>query len=204
MANFDIAYKISAKHEGGWVNDPNDDGGETYRGIARNFFPKWPGWPIVDAYKAKGMVKTQTIIKDAQLEALVKEFVRQEIWIKKAKGDLIENQDLANFIFDFCFNSGRARQQIHIAVNKTMGTKLSEDKSAVLTSDSLAILNAQAPKLYPVIVARRKAYLQSLADYKHFGKGWMARVAQFPLSITQEAATYVAGIVEDSKKKSNS
>ncbi|MDR1034997.1 MAG: hypothetical protein LBT40_00015 [Deltaproteobacteria bacterium] len=32
--------------EGGWANNPADSGGETFRGIARNFHKSWPGWAI--------------------------------------------------------------------------------------------------------------------------------------------------------------
>ena len=39
MANFSDAYALTSAHEGGYVNDPVDRGGETYRGIARRYFP---------------------------------------------------------------------------------------------------------------------------------------------------------------------
>ncbi|MBC7912857.1 MAG: hypothetical protein H7Y07_01930, partial [Pyrinomonadaceae bacterium] len=52
MANFDLAYKITMHNEGGYANDPQDNGGETWKGVARNFCPKWAGWVIVDRIKA--------------------------------------------------------------------------------------------------------------------------------------------------------
>ena len=52
MADFEIAYGETEIREGGYVNDPADRGGETHRGVARKFHPKWPGWKIVDKYKA--------------------------------------------------------------------------------------------------------------------------------------------------------
>lgn len=52
MANFDTAFGITDAHEGGWVNDPADRGGETWRGVARKSNPYWPGWAIIDAAKA--------------------------------------------------------------------------------------------------------------------------------------------------------
>ncbi|RYD50653.1 MAG: hypothetical protein EOP52_13405, partial [Sphingobacteriales bacterium] len=36
MADFLTAYKRTAVAEGGYANDPDDLGGETYKGIARN------------------------------------------------------------------------------------------------------------------------------------------------------------------------
>ena len=52
MADFDLAYAPVAKWEGGWTHDSGDKGGETYAGIARAFFPDWPGWHFIDAAKA--------------------------------------------------------------------------------------------------------------------------------------------------------
>ena len=37
MAEFETAYYLTNKIEGGYANDQDDKGGETYRGIARNF-----------------------------------------------------------------------------------------------------------------------------------------------------------------------
>ena len=45
MAEFEQAYAPLRGFEGGWCNDVGDAGGETYGGIARNFFPHWQGWP---------------------------------------------------------------------------------------------------------------------------------------------------------------
>ena len=39
------------EHEGGYVDDRDDRGGETYRGISRNNFPDWKGWKKIDGFK---------------------------------------------------------------------------------------------------------------------------------------------------------
>ena len=44
-------YFPMLKREGFYNNDPDDMGGETYRGVARNYHPQWEGWAIVDARK---------------------------------------------------------------------------------------------------------------------------------------------------------
>ena len=51
MADFHKALKRTAKYEGGYVNDPADAGGETYKGISRRANPKWDGWQLIDAHK---------------------------------------------------------------------------------------------------------------------------------------------------------
>lgn len=50
--DFEKALKATAGFEGGYVFDPDDDGGETFRGISRRANPDWPGWELVDQYKA--------------------------------------------------------------------------------------------------------------------------------------------------------
>ena len=39
MSAFDIAFKITIGHEGGYVNDPDDPGGETNYGISKRSYP---------------------------------------------------------------------------------------------------------------------------------------------------------------------
>jgi len=36
MANFEQSYAITMGHEGGYDNDPDDVGGETYKGVSEN------------------------------------------------------------------------------------------------------------------------------------------------------------------------
>lgn len=108
MANFKEAYDITAKYEGGYVNDPADAGGETIFGIARNAWPNLNMWKILDEYKQKNL-------KGKELENAChanNDFIREvetvyhtqywfEIW-----GDKIENQKVANAIYDFAVNTG--------------------------------------------------------------------------------------------------
>ncbi|MBW1801582.1 MAG: hypothetical protein JRJ85_12745, partial [Deltaproteobacteria bacterium] len=44
MAKFDEAFEKTTAIEGGYVFDPDDAGGETYKGISRRFNPSWGGW----------------------------------------------------------------------------------------------------------------------------------------------------------------
>lgn len=105
MANFDIAYKKTAGNEGGWNHVKGDRGGETYKGIARNFFPKWEGWKLVDAAKP---LKNNQIIKHSYLDELVKKFYKTNFW-DIISGDQIENQSIADTLYDFGVNSGNPR-----------------------------------------------------------------------------------------------
>ena len=50
MAKFQIAEAITGRNEGGYANNSADTGGETYAGIARNYWPKWQGWKYIDNF----------------------------------------------------------------------------------------------------------------------------------------------------------
>ena len=102
MTNFKEAWIMTAENEGGYANIPGDHGGETYMGIARNFFPKWSGWAVVDKHKP---LKSNQFIHDVELNALVEQFYKDNFW-NPIKGDLIEDQDLANQAFDMAVNAG--------------------------------------------------------------------------------------------------
>lgn len=104
MADFLISYKSTSKNEGGYANDPKDRGGETWKGIARNFFPKWAGWNIIDYYKTFPDFKKR-LAQDDGLELLVQKLYRVEFW-DKIKGDEIKNQKIANSIYDSSVNLG--------------------------------------------------------------------------------------------------
>lgn len=95
MAKFEIALQHVLKNEGGYVNDPDDSGGETYKGIARRFHPTWKGWYYVD--------KKDFANKD--LDALISDFYYTKFW-EPLNIDGLVNQEIATSIFDFAVNAG--------------------------------------------------------------------------------------------------
>jgi len=97
MADFNIAYKISFKNEGGWVNDPNDLGGETYRGISRKYNPSWKGWAYIDSLKPSGAIKKNWTNTEA--DKLAGAFYKATHW-DAIKLDKAISQDNANQIYD--------------------------------------------------------------------------------------------------------
>lgn len=110
MAIFDISWAPLRQFEGGYDNDPHDRGGETYAGIARNFFPKWEGWPIVDKYRSlvgsNPKKLTQTLAEIPSLQSLVKDWYRAEWWDRLGLAKL--PQILADEIFEQAVNLGKA------------------------------------------------------------------------------------------------
>ena len=60
MADFATAYAPLAGFEGGWCNVQGDSGGETYAGIARRYWPDWPGWKLIDGEKDHSCMQRTT------------------------------------------------------------------------------------------------------------------------------------------------
>lgn len=95
MANFEKALAVVLKHEGGYVNDPDDPGGETYKGIARKMNPKWGGWALID----------RKDFSNPSLSELVESFYRDSYW-EPIRGAQITSQLIAESVFDFAVNAG--------------------------------------------------------------------------------------------------
>lgn len=106
MADFEIAFDETMQFEGGYANDPDDRGGETYRGIARRFHDQWPGWVIIDEVKEQSPNDFRhRVDQHLELQEMVKTFYRTTFW-KAIEGDEIEDQHIANELFDTGVNQG--------------------------------------------------------------------------------------------------
>lgn len=80
--DFLIGYKDTVADEGVTLKiDPNDRGGQTWKGISRVMHPDCSIWPLIDAHlKAKHGI---AIFKaDAELERRVQLFYYNEFWLK--------------------------------------------------------------------------------------------------------------------------
>lgn len=115
MADFRKAFERTADNEGGYVNDPTDAGGETWKGIARKKHPFWKGWEIVDIYvpikktvegtsdEAKRITKLLNGVADLFDHVLA--FYKPIFW-DKIKGDDINIQAVADIIYDSAVLTG--------------------------------------------------------------------------------------------------
>ena len=100
MADFQTAFKLLLKQEGGYSNDPTDRGGETYQGISRVHNPDWRGWAIL---ADKANLKKNGLV----LATLVETFYRGRYW-DPVKCDLMP-QYVANRMLDIAVNMGVGR-----------------------------------------------------------------------------------------------
>jgi len=107
MADFAAALALVLEHEGGYADDPDDRGGETYRGIARRFHPDWPGWSRVDALK-RGTGFPGSLAGDRRLHEAVAALYRDLYW-DPFQGDALPDQPLAEELFDTAVNLGVRR-----------------------------------------------------------------------------------------------
>lgn len=104
MSNFATAYNITMVIEGGYANNPNDHGGQTWKGIAQNMHPEWLGWAIIEA--AKPQFDFPACLKrNTELENLVLEFYKEQFWDSLSL-DLVNDQKIANELFDTGVNMG--------------------------------------------------------------------------------------------------
>lgn len=122
MAKFDIEFDKLILAEGGYVNDPDDAGGETYLGISRKNNPTWKGWKIIDEIKKKYGTKgiTSILKKDNNLTESAKQLYKEKYWDCLELDD-IPSQDIAHQLFDTCVNAGRTTA-INIAQQVLMMT----------------------------------------------------------------------------------
>jgi len=100
MNSFTKILTNTLKHEGLYSNDPDDFGGETYKGISRNKHPSWPGWKVIDSYTPPFSAKFEE-----RLFHVVKKFYRLKFW-DEIMGNKISSFDVAQELFDTAVNMG--------------------------------------------------------------------------------------------------
>lgn len=104
MANFLKALQKVLQHEGGYVNDPDDPGGETYRGVARKMHSKWEGWQLVDMLK-KQKHFPESLDANVELQEKIERFYEVNYW-DRLNADEFTNEEVATSVFDFAVNAG--------------------------------------------------------------------------------------------------
>ena len=175
MAEFKPAVALTLVHEGGYVNDTRDAGGETYRGISRVNHPDWPGWAIIDGYKNHADFP-KILDSDEKLQNLVIEEYREGYW--KNPYSQIGGQDVANKLFDMgvLFGVGEAAYLLQRALNfpapkwtKTFDEMTLLAVNSVVPSDLLTAYKTHLVKHALNLVAVNQ-------NDKAFFAGWVTRI----------------------------
>ena len=153
LVKFDDIIKVVLKHEGGYVNDPVDPGGETNFGIAKRSHPD---------------VDIKNLTKEG-----AKEIYYQDYWMKNRVPQLPD--DLKHIYFDMCVNQGRGRAvKILQQAANAKGANLKVDGGlgpktiSALNGVELDRVRAYRIKYYADLVTRKP-------DLEKFYFGWFRR-----------------------------
>jgi lysozyme family protein len=189
MANFDESYDITLGHEGGYSNDPDDVGGETYKGVARTYYPNWAGWIIIDAAKSDPQFPNNLRGNDA-LDTMIRQFYKETYW-NLFWGDQIPNQEVANELFDTGVNMGVGRAVKYLQKALNVLNRNQNDYADVVEDGSFGMNTLGALNQYLAIddesfLLKIMNILQGMhyIDYmtksptqEKFARGWLKRVS---------------------------
>ena len=172
MADFKEGLQFVLANEGGYGNDAKDPGGETYKGVARKRNSAWPGWAIVDALKKQaGFPKN--LDKSAELAAEVADFYKTVFW-DKVQADRINDQRVANAVFDFAVNAGvgtsalLAQKVVGVAEDGIIGAATIAGINALAADEFLAKFSVSKIGHYIHCVEQRPSS-------KKYFYGWICR-----------------------------
>ena len=148
---FDVAFDRLLGHEGGYVNDPNDPGGETNWGISKRSYP------------------------NLIISALTREDARgiylRDFW-QKIHGDQLHD-GVAFQAFDFAVNSGidtsirYLQRAVGVADDGHWGPVTRAAVATMSESDVIMRFNAE-----------RLDFMTRLSNWPHHGRGWARRIAK--------------------------
>ena len=153
LTTFDEIIEITLKHEGGYVHDPNDLGGETNFGIAKRFYPD---------EDIKNLTKDRA-----------KDIYKQDYWDKNKVDEMPEQ--LKHIYFDMCVNQGKGTAvKILQRTCNAKGKDLKVDGGlgpktiAAMKGVELDRVRAYRIKYYADLVTRKP-------DLEKFYFGWFRR-----------------------------
>ena len=150
MVTFDTVFDRTIGHEGGYVNDPQDPGGETKWGISKRSYPN---------------VDIKNLSRDAAKAIYFRDF--WEPCAKYAHHDSVRFQ-----LFDAAFNHGfgNAIRMLQRAVGAAddghWGPNSSNAYSSYSENDILLRF-----------IAHRLKFFTKLRTFNTFGRGWSNRIA---------------------------
>jgi lysozyme family protein len=175
MADFASAFAATMKAEGGYVNDPQDPGGETYKGVARKMNSKWDGWTLIDLAKKENNFPAN-LDRNAQLQDKIKDFYEINYW-DKIRCDEIKDQGIAESIFDFAVNGGT------VASAKLAQLTVGVESDGVIGNVTLEKINACDPRTFLALfalhkIARYMHICEKRPDSKKFFFGWVKRTME--------------------------
>jgi len=176
MANFDAFFPTLLKFEGGYVNDPDDPGGATNKGITLKTFSTC-------ANTLLGINATLDNLKALTDEQAGK--IYKALYWDKVRGDDIALQELADIVFDFYVNAGANATRLLQNVMNAAGAAPAIGVDGIIGSGTIqALQRLDQTAVYRRYKQGRIAYYQDLAASRpavaKFLNGWLNRVNSFP------------------------
>ena len=196
-------------HEGGYVNDPDDRGGETYRGIAKASHPNWAGWALLERHKP--LSYNQVVKGDDELDNLVLEVYHKDYYTPM-KLDSVTDLMISAHLMCQGVNSGSkaAVKLLQKSINIVYGANLVVD--GVIGKKTLKYANdaSKLNELRSAFVKEREAFYRAIVkgnpSQKKFLNGWLNRVkgttkaVEEYLGISEEKPAFELGKLEGSVK----
>ena len=155
----DICIPRILKHEGGYVNHPNDPGGPTNKGITIATYRRY-----INQHGTIDDIKRLTTAEAVEV-------YRHQYWNKVKADELPVGVDYA--VSDFAVNSGpsRAARYLQACVGVAQDGQIGPKTIA-------AVAGVSPERLVDDICDRRMAFLRALSTWSKFGKGWTRRVSE--------------------------
>lgn len=179
-AKFEDAIGTILKHEGGYVDHPNDPGGATNYGISLRFLHQTKEYDLGDMDNDGDLdvddIKKMTVDRACQI-------YKKHWWDKYHYSELFADQKLATKVFDLAVNMGG--RQAHKLLQRAMrasGLPLEDDgiigpktKHALveaelkgLESQIVSALRSEAAGFYKLLICQNP-------KFKSFERGWLKR-----------------------------
>lgn len=166
------------KNEGGYVNHASDRGGETYKGIARKFWPQWTGWSIIDRMErgkyTSDKAFTTALDANSELHQLVLDFYKKNFW-DKMRLDEVKNDKIKYLMSDFGINFGTSRAVKYAQI--CSGSKV----DSLIGPNTIQAINKTEPNkfCYQFLMECVEGYVSLVNrddSQRAFLLGWMRRV----------------------------
>lgn len=182
MADFKTALKETLGIEGGISNNRLDKGGQTYKGVAKNYWPDWEGWQIIDQWKYREVTPSDI----SKLDDLVFDFYKNNFWDRISLSQ-INNQKIANELFDTGVNAHpkkavRFLQTALNLLNRNQALYPDIPVNEILGSKTLALTNNHPypDALLKLLNGLQLAYYIAICEkdptQEEFLRGWLKRV----------------------------
>lgn len=157
MSNFKVALKRVLKHEGGYVNDPKDKGGETNYGIT------------IGTARQFGYTGSMRNIPMSVVENIYK----ARFWDALGCDELADKYGFAFAfqLFDAGVNHGvgNAKRMLQRAVGVV--------DDGVIGKVTRQAIDDNAEHLTDLFNAERIHFYTKISSFNHFGRGWMRRMS---------------------------